>query len=61
MSTIDNGTFVNSTHFSYTFLCSGCITGDSLTFSDDETGTVFGWAYADTAVTTPSDTSSDLS
>jgi len=53
MSTIEKGTFVNTTHFSYTFLCSGCITGDILSFSNTATAQVMGWAYADTAVTSP--------
>lgn len=61
MSTIEKGTYVNSTHFSYTFLCSGCITGDVLSFSNTATGGVFGWAYSDSAVTTPSSVSSALS
>lgn len=61
MSTIESGTFVNSTHFSYTFLCSGCITGDILTFSSTTASSVFGWAYSSTSVVTPSDASSDLS
>lgn len=61
LSSIETGTFVNSTHFSYTFLCSGCITGDALSFTDSETATVMSWAYSDTAVTTPSSDSSALS
>lgn len=51
MTPIEKGTFVNSTHMSYTFLCSGCITGDSLSFSNTATGASFGWAYSTEAMT----------
>ena len=61
LSTIEKGTFINDTHFSYTFLCSGCITGDILSFESNATSGVFGWAYSKTAVTDPADASSDLS
>ncbi|KAI9729880.1 MAG: hypothetical protein M1834_006629 [Cirrosporium novae-zelandiae] len=53
---ITNGTFINSTHMSYTFLCSGCIV-DDLTFTASDTGAVMGWAMADTSPTTPSSAS----
>ncbi|KAL1304900.1 hypothetical protein AAFC00_003818 [Neodothiora populina] len=61
MMPIEKGTFVNSTHFSYTFLCRGCITGDSLSFPKTSSGSVFGWAYSDAAVTNPSSQNSALS
>ena len=52
---------MNSTHFSYTFVCGGCITGDSLSFADSMSGNAFGWAYSKTAPTTPSDATTALS
>lgn len=58
MSPISNGTFVNSTHMSYTFLCTDCITGDSYSFAATSTDTVIGWAVANSAVTNPSSASS---
>lgn len=60
LSPISAGTFVNSTAFSYTFLCSGCITGDSKSFLANATSSIIGWAYSDSAVTTPSDATSVL-
>ncbi|PSN75267.1 FAD/NAD(P)-binding domain-containing protein, partial [Corynespora cassiicola Philippines] len=59
MSTIPDGTYVNDTAFSYTFLCKNCIGTDALQLSD--TNNVFGWAMADTAVTDPTSASSALS
>ena len=60
LSPIPKGTFVNSTHYSATFLCGGCITGDEDTFKPtDETG-VFAYAVANTAVATPADPASAL-
>jgi cellobiose dehydrogenase (acceptor) len=51
---IANGTFVNSTHFSYTFVCNGCITGDEDSFPNTVKGNAFGWAFSDDAVAKPS-------
>ncbi|KAI4842060.1 FAD/NAD(P)-binding domain-containing protein [Aureobasidium sp. EXF-8845] len=51
---IANGTFVNSTHFSYTFVCNGCITGDEDSFPSTVKGNAFGWAFSDDAVAKPS-------
>jgi len=51
---IANGTFVNSTHFSYTFVCNGCITGDDDSFPSTVKGDAFGWAFSDDAVAKPS-------
>lgn len=48
---IPKGTFVNSTHFSLTFVCSNCITEDSFTFSTSSTSEVMGWALASTSPT----------
>ncbi|ROV90437.1 hypothetical protein VSDG_08480 [Cytospora chrysosperma] len=47
---ISTGTSVNSTGWSYTFLCKGCITGDSASFTVDEDVDVFGYALSTTAL-----------
>ncbi|KAF9031335.1 GMC oxidoreductase, partial [Hymenopellis radicata] len=60
LSTIPDGTYVNDTHVSLTYLCGGCITGDSLTFSASDTTAVLGYAYASTSPTDVSDAASDL-
>ena len=57
---IANGTFVNSTHFSYTFLCKGCIVGGTTTFTKTDETPVLGWALSSSNPTTPSDPSSEL-
>ncbi|KUJ09933.1 FAD/NAD(P)-binding domain-containing protein [Mollisia scopiformis] len=57
LNPIANGTFVNSTHMSYTFVCAGCITGDSLSFSASATDLVVGWAMSAKSVTNPSSSS----
>ncbi|KAF1997296.1 hypothetical protein P154DRAFT_402702, partial [Amniculicola lignicola CBS 123094] len=59
MTPIPEGTYVNDTAFSYTFLCSGCIYDNGLDVS--AANAVLGWAYSDTAVTTPSSASSAIS
>jgi hypothetical protein len=43
MTPIINGTYVNSTHWAYTFLCSKCIDGTT-TFKASEAAPVLGWA-----------------
>lgn len=58
---IANGTFVNSTHVSYTFLCQGCIIGGTMTFSATDETPVFGYAVSSTDPTTVSDSTSALS
>ena len=60
MIPIAKGTAVTKTDFTYTFLCRGCITNDILSFSPTESGTVFGWAFSNTAVASPSSPSSVL-
>ncbi|RDL39867.1 CBD9-like protein [Venustampulla echinocandica] len=50
---IASGTYVNSTHFVYTFLCKNCITGDSSTFSPTAETAMLGWALSTTAPKTP--------
>jgi cellobiose dehydrogenase (acceptor) len=57
---IADGTWVNSTHFSYTFVCEGCVVGGSTTW-DFSSGTApMGYAVASSNPTTPSDSSSAL-
>lgn len=55
---IANGTFINSTHLSYTFLCQGCINDDS--FDATAATPVFGYAVAATSPETASDPVSAL-
>jgi cellobiose dehydrogenase (acceptor) len=57
---IEKGTFVNSTHFSFTFLCEGCIVGGSTTFKPTDETPVFGWALSVENPTTPSDPASEI-
>lgn len=57
---IANGTFVNSTHLSYTFLCKGCIIGGTETFAATDEDPVLGYAVASTDPTTVSDPTSAL-
>lgn len=47
---IANGTFVNSTHVSYTFLCQACI-GNTYTFAGGASQVVIGWALGNGTVT----------
>ncbi|ROW03750.1 hypothetical protein VMCG_05352 [Cytospora schulzeri] len=58
---IANGTFVNSTHFSYTFLCQGCILGGSTSFAATDETPVLGYAVSSTNPTDVSDPTTDLS
>lgn len=55
---IANGTFINSTHLSYTFLCQGCINDDS--FDGTAASPVFGYAVSATSPEAASDASSAL-
>lgn len=57
---IADGTFVNSTHFSFTFLCEGCIVGGTTSFKATDETPVFGWALSAEDPTTPSDPASDI-
>jgi cellobiose dehydrogenase (acceptor) len=62
MDPIPKGTFINDTAFSYTFLCSKCITTDLATgFVISPDFNIMGWAFSDEAVTTPSSAASVLS
>lgn len=44
MTPIAKGTYVNSTHYSYTFLCEGCLLTDGTTFATNTTSGVLGCA-----------------
>lgn len=55
---IANGTFVNSTHLSYTFLCEGCVLEDKTSLTSESP--VLGWAIAADSPSTPSDSASAL-
>ncbi|KUI55306.1 Cellobiose dehydrogenase [Cytospora mali] len=57
---IANGTFVNSTHVSYTFLCKGCILGGSTTFTATAEDAALAYAVASTSPSTISDSTSAL-
>jgi hypothetical protein len=41
---IANGTYVNSTHWTYTFLCSKCILTDKTTFAPTDTAPSLGYS-----------------
>jgi cellobiose dehydrogenase (acceptor) len=61
MSPIPDGTFVNDTAFSYTFLCSNCITEDPATgFVISPEFNIVGWAQSDDALTDPTSASGAL-
>ncbi|CZT03150.1 related to cellobiose dehydrogenase [Rhynchosporium agropyri] len=51
---IANGTFVNSTHMSYTFLCQGCIMGSAFSFKADAEMITVGFSFSKTAPNNPS-------
>lgn len=57
---IANGTFVNSTHFSYTFVCNSCVTGKADSFNSTLSGNAFGWAFSDDAPVDPTSESTAL-
>lgn len=59
ISRIPDGTFVNDTHVSATFVCGGCLNSDS--FSGDNKTATFSYAYAYDAVADPSDVDTTLS
>jgi hypothetical protein len=68
ISPIPQATFVNDTHVSSTFLCSGCINNDSFdpTWANTNTDSsgrdvFFGWACSRTAVQDPADIDTRLS
>ncbi|KAK2611549.1 hypothetical protein N8I77_004882 [Diaporthe amygdali] len=60
MYEISTGTAINSTGWQYTFLCKGCITNDTASFTVDEEADVFGYALSKTALTDTSDSAATL-
>ncbi|GIJ99447.1 hypothetical protein Aspvir_001579 [Aspergillus viridinutans] len=60
LTEIAEGTSVNSTHLTYTFLCSGCILGQPATFDATDETYFLGWALSKTSPTTPASASSAL-
>ncbi|EAW23782.1 putative cellobiose dehydrogenase [Aspergillus fischeri NRRL 181] len=60
LTEIPDGTSVNSTHLTYTFLCSGCILGQPATFDATDETYFLGWALSKTSPTTPASASSAL-
>lgn len=60
LTPIANGTYVNSTHFSLTFLCKGCIATDGSTFLSNATQAVLGWAMSSTPPANVADHTSAL-
>ncbi|GJD03488.1 Cellobiose dehydrogenase [Colletotrichum higginsianum IMI 349063] len=54
---IANGTFVNATHFSYTFLCENCI-NDKTSLAGESP--ILGWAFSDTSPSPASDPAAAL-
>jgi cellobiose dehydrogenase (acceptor) len=58
MSPIPDGTFINDTAFSYTFLCSNCISQDPTTgFVISPDLNIIGWAQSDDKLTDPTSAS----
>ncbi|RAH78752.1 FAD/NAD(P)-binding domain-containing protein [Aspergillus japonicus CBS 114.51] len=57
---IPEGTSVNSTFLTYTFLCENCILGEPTTFGATEDTYYFGWGLSTTSPTTPSSDSSAM-
>ncbi|KAF5575077.1 cellobiose dehydrogenase [Fusarium pseudoanthophilum] len=55
---IPEGTFVNSTHVSYTFLCEGCVVKETTSLTGESP--VVGYAWSSIDVDTPSDPESAL-
>ncbi|EKD19944.1 uncharacterized protein L3040_002377 [Drepanopeziza brunnea f. sp. 'multigermtubi'] len=53
LSPIADGTYVNATHMSYTFLCGGCIMDSPLSFDRTADNIIMGWALCRTAPTNP--------
>jgi hypothetical protein len=52
MIPISSGTYTNATHFTYTFLCKGCILSDGTTFKATDTSATLGFAYSTKSPTT---------
>ncbi|KAL5627656.1 hypothetical protein BROUX41_003809 [Berkeleyomyces rouxiae] len=57
---IKEGVSVNSSSFTYTFLCKGCITGDDRSWTSTDTTATIGWALSSTALDDPSNAAGAL-
>ncbi|PYH41285.1 putative cellobiose dehydrogenase [Aspergillus saccharolyticus JOP 1030-1] len=57
---IPEGTSINSTFLTYTFLCENCILGEPTTFGASESTYYFGWGLSKTSPTSPSSASSAM-
>jgi cellobiose dehydrogenase (acceptor) len=63
MNPIPDGTYVNDTAFSYTFLCKNCISDDiatGLVIYDSPSTNIVGWAFSDDPLTDPATAGSTL-
>jgi hypothetical protein len=58
---IANGTYVNSTHWTYTFLCSKCIQTDGTTFKTTDTAPSIGYVQNPTGPTQRADAAATVS
>ena len=58
---IVNGTYVNSTHWTYTFLCSKCLQTDGTTFAPDANSTTLGYALSSGAPANRANAASSVS
>ncbi|KAE8386660.1 hypothetical protein BDV23DRAFT_187064 [Aspergillus alliaceus] len=57
---IPDGTSINSTHLTYTFLCRGCVVGTPTTFGKDMDSYFFGWALSKTSPKSPESSDATL-
>lgn len=57
---IPAGTYTNATHWSYVFVCAGCIATDGTTFNNTAAASTFGWAINAAAPATPASSSTTL-
>ncbi|KAF2853155.1 iron reductase domain protein [Plenodomus tracheiphilus IPT5] len=57
---IANGTYINSTHWTYTFLCSNCLQTDGTTFKSSDTTPSIGYALNANAPTDKTNPASNL-
>ncbi|KAK7179960.1 hypothetical protein DPSP01_009872 [Paraphaeosphaeria sporulosa] len=58
---IANGTYTNSTHWTYTFVCSKCIQSDGTTFAANDNTTVLGYALSSAAPSQKGNAASSVS
>ncbi|KAB8207806.1 hypothetical protein BDV34DRAFT_233707 [Aspergillus parasiticus] len=57
---IPDGTSINSTHLTYTFLCRSCVVGTPTTFGKDMDSYFFGWALSKTSPKSPASSDATL-